>query len=89
MRRIHLPVWLDGASKPRAGTFVILFSLEAWSRATLITLVPLQAHQLFGDAQSVSVLYFSISIAGLLPRWLFRSLCIGSGDAGHFLSAQC
>ncbi len=74
MRRIHLPVWLDGASKPRAGTFVILFSLEAWSRATLITLVPLQAHQLFGDAQSVSVLYFSISIAGLIAAMVIPIL---------------
>lgn len=65
MRRIHLPVWLDGASRPRAGTFIVLFSFEAWCRATLLTLVPLQAHRLLGDAQSVSVLYFSVSIAGL------------------------
>lgn len=65
MRRIHLPVWLDGASKPRAETFVILFSLEAWCRASLLTLVPIEAHRIFGDAQAVSVLYFLVSFAGL------------------------
>lgn len=66
MRRIHLPVWLDSAAKPRAMAFVVLFSLEGWCRATLLTIVPLEAHRLMGDAQSVSVLYFYVSIAGLL-----------------------
>ena len=65
MRRFHMPVWLDGASRPRAGTFVALFSLEAWGRATLITVVPLQAHAVLGDAQAVSLLYFAVSIIGL------------------------
>lgn len=66
MRRIHLPVWLDSAAKPRATAFVVLFSLEGWCRATLLTIVPLEAHRLMGDAQSVSVLYFYVSIAGLV-----------------------
>lgn len=65
MRRIHLPVWLDTAAKPRAMAFVVLFSLEAWCRALLLTIVPLEALRMMGDAQSVSVLYFAVSIAGL------------------------
>lgn len=65
MRRIHLPVWLDSASKPRAAAFVVLFSLEAWCRALLLTIIPLEALRMMGDAQSVSVLYFTVSIAGL------------------------
>lgn len=65
MRRIHLPVWLDSASKPRAAAFVVLFSLEAWCRALLLTIIPLEALRIMGDAQSVSVLYFAVSIAGL------------------------
>lgn len=66
MRRIHLPVWLDSAAKPRAMAFVVLFSLEAWCRAMLLTIVPLEALRLMGDAQAVSVVYFSVSIAGLI-----------------------
>lgn len=65
MRRIHLPVWLDSAAKPRAMAFVVLFSLEAWCRALLLTIIPLEALRMMGDAQSVSVLYFAVSIAGL------------------------
>lgn len=65
MRRIHLPVWLDTAAKPRAMAFVVLFSFEAWCRALLLTIVPLEAMRMMGDAQSVSVLYFVVSIVGL------------------------
>lgn len=66
MRRTYVPLWLAAAAKPRAGTFIVLFSIEAWSRTTLITLVPLQAHKLLGDAQSVSIVYFLVSVFGLL-----------------------
>jgi len=66
MRRTFVPLWLNSASKPHAGTFIVLFAIEAWSRATLITVVPLQALNLLGDAQAVSVVYFSVSIIGLI-----------------------
>lgn len=65
MRQFHLPIWLEGASRPRAGTFIALFSLEAWCRATLITLVPLEALRILESAQSVSALYFAVAFIGL------------------------
>lgn len=65
MRQFHFPIWLEGASKPRAGTFIALFSLEAWCRASLITLVPLEAHRLLQSAQSVSAVYFGAAVFGL------------------------
>lgn len=65
VRQFHLPIWLEGASQPRAGTFIALFSLEAWCRATLITLVPLEAHRILQSAQGVSALYFCVAILGL------------------------
>ena len=86
MRRYNIPVWLVGAPKPRAVTFVTLFTLEAANRALLITLIPLQAHAIFGDAQLVSLFYFSVSAAGLVAslgipsvvhvlrrRWVFTT----------------
>ncbi len=66
MRRSVLPVWLDGTNRPRAGIFIALFSFEAWCRALLMTVVPLQAHALLGDAQNVSVVYFLASGIGLV-----------------------
>ena len=66
MRRYNIPVWLVGAPKPRAATFVTLFTLEAANRAMLITLVPLQAHAILGDARMVSVFYFAVSGVGLI-----------------------
>ncbi len=74
MRRFHLPVWLDGASRPRAGTFVALFSLEGWGRATLITVVPLQAHAILGDARAVSLLYLAVSVVGLVSTLVIPML---------------
>ncbi|MEX0694130.1 MAG: MFS transporter [Rhodospirillales bacterium] len=66
MRRTYVPLWLDAASRPSAGAFIALFSIEAWSRTILITLIPLQALKLLGDAQSVSLVYFIVSIFGLI-----------------------
>jgi len=78
VRQVHLPVWLGTASAPRARTFAVLFSLAATSRVLLITLIPLQALALLGDAQAVSVLYFAVSAANLclsqsIP-WLVRRM---------------
>jgi ACDE family multidrug resistance protein len=74
MRRTVVPLWLSAAAQPRAGAFIILFSIEAWSRATLITLVPLQAHKLLGDAQTVSFIYFFVSVFGMLSTLLIPTV---------------
>lgn len=70
MRRTFVPLWLGSASKPHAGTFVVLFAIEAWSRATLITVVPLQALKLLGNAQSVSFVYFAVALIGLISTMI-------------------
>lgn len=76
MRHVHLPVWLGTASAPRARTFATLFGMSAISRTLLVTLIPLQALTLLGDAQAVSVLYFAISLTNLVLSlsipWLVR-----------------
>ena len=78
MRHVHLPVWLGTASAPRARTFATLFSMSAISRTILVTLIPLQALTLLGDAQAVSVLYFAISFNNLVLSlsipWLVRRI---------------
>ena len=78
MRNLHLPVWLGTASRPRAATFAGLFTLLAFARAMLITVVPLEAHAQLGNAQRVSLLYFGVSLAGLggslMIPWLVHSI---------------
>lgn len=78
MRYIHFPVWLGAAATTGNPAFVILFMLETFTRAILVTVVPLHALALLGDAQSVSVFYFLVSGTGLLGTlavpWLVRRL---------------
>ena len=73
MRNLYLPVWLGARTLPQGTTFAALFLLTALSRATLVTVIPLEAHAFLGDAQRVSVLYFSISLAGVIASFSIPS----------------
>ncbi len=75
--------------------FAGLFFFSTFSRAILVSVLPLEAHELLGDAQAVSVLYFfaaalgiatSISVPMLLHR-LGGSLSFGVGALTMVLSA--
>ena len=85
MRYVHFPVWLGAAATTGNPALVILFMLETFTRAILITVVPLHALALLGDAQSVSVFYFLVSGTGLLGTlavpWLVRRLRRTSGES--------
>jgi len=78
MRQFHYPVWLGAVTTTGNPAFVVLFMLETFTRAILVTVVPLQALALLGDAQGVSLFYFSVSGIGLLGAlcvpWLVRKL---------------
>ena len=65
MRHIHFPVWLGGLSRAGGSSFVALFMLETLTRATIVTVLPLQALALTGDAGAVSTLYFAVGIVAL------------------------
>lgn len=66
MRRITVPLWIQGVSRPRAAAFVGLFVLDATCRALLMTLVPLQLNHLLGNAQLVSIAYTAAGLAALV-----------------------
>lgn len=78
MRNFHPTVWLGAAGKPHADTFTALFTLSAISRGMLVTVVPLEAYALLGNAQRVSLLYFLVSLIGLAGTlsvpWLVRRI---------------
>ena len=78
MRNFHPTVWLGAAGKPHAATLTTLFMLTSISRTMLVTVVPLEAYDLLGNAQRVSVLYFLVSLIGLAGAlsvpWLVRRI---------------
>jgi hypothetical protein len=43
---IHVrhPMWLEALSRPGIGAFTLLFTIESFARATLATVIPLQAY---------------------------------------------
>jgi MFS family permease len=57
--------WLRSVSEPGAPVFAILFSLESLTRASLSTVIPLQAYDLLQEARDVSALYFAVGLVGL------------------------
>ena len=78
MRQIHAPIWLHAFNRPTTPTFVTLYTLEAFSRASLVTVIPLIAYQHLGNAQKVSLLYFAVGLLGLCSSfavpWLVNKL---------------
>jgi len=76
MRSLHGAVWLGAIGHPGITSLAALFAASTLYRALLITVLPLLAHRLLGDAQRVSLFYFLVSSASVggslaLP-WLVR-----------------
>lgn len=59
------PIWLPAATQPGAWDFAVLYSVESISRASLASIVPIQAYDLLKDGQRVSLLYFVVGVAGI------------------------
>ena len=68
------PIWLQRISTPGADAMAILFAFESFSRALLVTLIPLEAYRILGDAGTVSVLFFLVSLVGLAANFAVPSL---------------
>src|SRR5439155_13334883 len=76
MRSLHGAVWLGAVAHPGITSLAALFAASTLYRALLVTVLPLLAHRLLGDAQRVSLFYFLVSgatVAGSLTLpWLVR-----------------
>ena len=75
---IRRPVWLQRFQAPGAESLALLFAMECLARATIVSLIPIEALRLLENAQSVSVLLLVVSFAGLAATlvvpWLVRKL---------------
>jgi MFS family permease len=59
------PPWIRAVTKPGAMVFAIMFALESLARATLWTIVPLQAYALLQNPRDVALLSFIVSLSSL------------------------
>jgi MFS family permease len=60
------PVWLPAAPKPTALAFAILFTIESLARASVATVVSVQAYDLLQSSQKVSLLFTAVGIVSLI-----------------------
>ncbi len=72
--QVRQPIWLQRISTPGADAMAILFTFESFSRALLISLIPLEAYRILGDAGAVSLLFLLGSILGLGANFVIPRL---------------
>lgn len=91
---VNHPIWLRTVSTPGAVVFAIMFALESLARASLATVIPLQAYGLLQEARDVSVLYFGVGATGLIGSFTipllirrFRRRWVYSMGVGFFILA--
>jgi MFS family permease len=86
---IRIPIWLTAAPRPGATVFATLYGIEAFSRALIAGVIPLEALALLETAQSVSVAYTGVGLIALIAsflvpllmralprRWIFTIGCL-------------
>lgn len=56
-------IWLPAAPAPGIHIFAMLYLLETFARASIATVIPIQAFDLFQSEQTVSFLYTAVAVA--------------------------
>jgi MFS family permease len=73
---VRRPIWIHRVRAQGAEAFALLFALESFARALIVSIIPVQALHLLGNAQRVSTLFFFIAIGGILATltvpWMVR-----------------
>lgn len=59
------PIWLPALQPPGARTFAILYALESFARASIASVIPIQAYDILKNEQHVSMLYTAVAVIGL------------------------
>ena len=73
--QVRHPDWLPAVRAPGAGTFALLYALESIARASISSVIPIQAYDLLRNEQHVSMLYTVVALLGLSAT-LFMPLAI-------------
>ncbi|MBX3569489.1 MAG: MFS transporter [Rhizobiaceae bacterium] len=63
--QVRHPIWLPEVRSAGAKTFATLYALESFARATISSVVPIQAYEILRNEQGVSILYTAVAMLGL------------------------
>lgn len=73
---VRRPIWIHRVRTPGAECFALLFALESFARALIVSIIPVEALHLLGSAQRVSTLFFCVALAGIVATltvpWMVR-----------------
>ncbi len=62
---VRHPIWLPAVPPADARTFASLYAIESAARATVASVIPIQAYEILKNEQTVSILYTIVSLLGL------------------------
>ncbi len=65
MIHVRHPMWLEAVARPGIGAFALLFAIESFARAILVTVIPLQVYAALESSRAVSLMFTCVGIAGL------------------------
>ena len=63
--QVRHPIWLPAVKQAGAPTFATLYTLESFARASVASVIPIQAYELLHSEQEVSLIYTAVALAGL------------------------
>lgn len=63
--QVRHPIWLPAVRPPGARTFATLYAVESLARATVSSVIPIQAYEILLNKQGVSILYTVVALLGL------------------------
>ena len=63
---VRHPIWLPAAPRPTALAFAILFTVELLARASVATVVSVQAYDILHSSQKVSQLFTAVGVVSLI-----------------------
>ncbi|QPC87490.1 MFS transporter [Mesorhizobium sp. NBSH29] len=73
--QVRHPIWLPAVRPAGAKTFAALYALESFARASVASVIPIQAYEILHSKQGVSLLYTVVALLGLSAT-LFMPLLI-------------
>ncbi len=63
--QVRHPIWLPAVRPPGARTFTSLYVIESFARASISSVIPIQAYDILHNEQHVSMLYTVVALLGL------------------------
>ena len=67
---IRFPMWLRVVERPGAREFAVLSAVEAFSRAIIAGVIPLEAYAVLHEAQTISLVYAGIGIVAFVASFM-------------------